>query len=216
MKKAKNKKQKNKRINKEKMVLAIKTLKKDLLTIPNLLTAIRIAFVPFVLWMVFVDTITSKIVAFLLFAIASITDFFDGYFARKYNSVSISGKMLDPLADKFIVILTLVLLSSMNKISVLPVILILAREFYIFGIRSLAIENKLVIPAGMGGKIKTMLQMFSLGFFIVSPDVFKFVTNINFNTLLVGKILLWVSVFFSYESAFTYTRNVKKHIFGNK
>ena len=81
--------------------------------------------------------------------------------ARKKRDVTFIAANVE-IGDKFIVILTLVLLSSMNKISVLPVILILAREFYIFGIRSLAIENKLVIPAGMGGKIKTMLQMYQI------------------------------------------------------
>ena len=152
--------------------------------------------------------------SWIFYTIATVTDFFDGYLARKSGTVSVSGKLLDPLADKFIVNLTLVLLVSMQEISAWPVIIILAREFYIFGIRSLAMEHDLVIAADIWGKTKTMLQMFALPFFMINQKTLLDLTGINWNPSGVGYFLIWSSIVFSLISAFTYTREVKRKIFG--
>lgn len=187
--------------------------KKDLLTFPNLLTLIRIIFVPVVILLIWLDTPILRLWALIVYVIAGITDIFDGYIARKYESVSVTGKLLDPLADKFIVNLTLVLLVAMNAVSVWPVLIILGREFYIFGIRSIALEHGLVVEAGIFGKIKTWLQLLALPFFMFNQATLKALTNVDWNPINVGYILIWGSVIFSLLSAYTYSKKVKKRVF---
>ncbi len=205
---------KNKNAVKHKIIDRLRNFKQDILTIPNLLTSIRIILVPVVLLFIWLDTPLMRLWSWIFYTVATVTDFFDGYLARKSGAVSVSGKLLDPLADKFIVNLTLVLLVSMQEISPWPVIIILAREFYIFGIRSLAMEHDLVIAADIWGKTKTMLQMFALPFFMINQNTLKSLVNIDWNPSGVGYFLIWSSIVFSLISAFTYTRNVKRKIFG--
>ena len=199
---------------KPKIMDKLRNFKQDVLTIPNLLTSIRIILVPVVLLFIWLDTPVMRLWSWIFYTIATVTDFFDGYLARKSGAVSVSGKLLDPLADKFIVNLTLVLLVSMQEISAWPVIIILAREFYIFGIRSLAMEHDLVIAADIWGKTKTMLQMFALPFFMINQKTILDLVNIDWDPSGVGYLLIWSSIVFSLISAFTYTRDVKRKIFG--
>ncbi len=205
----KRKKRKKKTVIFRKLV----SWEQDMLTLPNMLTFIRILFVPFVLWMLYTNTPLHRFIAFILYTIATLTDFFDGYLARRYNSVSHTGKMLDPLADKFIVNLTLVLLVAMNEVPVLPILIILAREFYIFGVRNIAMENKLLIPAGASGKIKTFLQMFAIPCFILDKNTFSALFGISLDIRYAGLILLWGSILFSLTSAYSYSRQVKRLLF---
>ena len=193
-----------------------KSFKQDVLTLPNLLTSIRILLVPVVIILLWLGTPMMRFLSWVFYTVASVTDFFDGYLARKYGTISITGKLLDPLADKFIVNLTLVLLAAMGEISPWPVIIILAREFYIFGIRSLALEHALVVAAGRSGKIKTVLQMFSLPFFMINQATLLEITGIEWDPSGVGNFLVWSSIFFSVVSAFNYTREVKKRVFEEK
>ena len=207
---------------KRKIIDKLRNFKQDILTIPNLLTSIRIILVPAVLLLLYAGRESAtpghaymRLWSWIFYTIATVTDFFDGYLARKSGAVSVSGKLLDPLADKFIVNLTLVLLVSMQEISPWPVIIILGREFYIFGIRSLAMEHDLVIAADIWGKTKTMLQMFALPFFMINQKTLIELVNIkNWNPSGVGSFLIWSSIVFSLISAFTYTREVKRKIFG--
>ena len=199
---------------KRKIIDKLRNFKQDVLTIPNLLTSIRIILVPVVLLFIWLNTPVMRLWSWIFYTIATVTDFFDGYLARKSGTVSVSGKLLDPLADKFIVNLTLVLLVSMQEVSAWPVIIILGREFYIFGIRSLAMEHDLVIAADIWGKTKTMLQMFALPFFMINRDVLLALVNIDWDPSGVGYFLIWSSIVFSLISAFTYTREVKRKIFG--
>lgn len=199
---------------KRKIIDRLRNFKKDILTIPNLLTSIRIILVPVVLLFIWLNTPVMRLWSWIFYTIATVTDFFDGYLARKSGTVSVSGKLLDPLADKFIVNLTLVLLVSMQEISAWPVIIILAREFYIFGIRSLAMEHDLVIAADIWGKTKTMFQMFALPFFMINQKTLLDLVNIDWDPSGVGYLLIWSSIVFSLISAFTYTREVKRKIFG--
>lgn len=199
---------------KRKIIDKLRNFKQDVLTIPNLLTSIRIILVPVVLLFIWLNTPVMRLWSWIFYTVATVTDFFDGYLARKSGTVSVSGKLLDPLADKFIVNLTLVLLVSMQEISAWPVIIILAREFYIFGIRSLAMEHDLVIAADIWGKTKTMLQMFALPFFMINQKTLLALVNIDWDPSGVGYFLIWSSIVFSLISAFTYTRDVKRKIFG--
>ena len=201
-------------VGKRKIIDKLRNFKQDILTIPNLLTSIRIILVPVVLLFIWLDTPLMRLWSWIFYTIATVTDFFDGYLARKSGTVSVSGKLLDPLADKFIVNLTLVLLVSMQEISAWPVIIILAREFYILGIRSLAMEHDLLIAADIWGKTKTMLQMFALPFFMINHNTLLALLNIDWDPSYVGYFFIWSSIVFSLISAFTYTRDVKRKIFG--
>ena len=198
---------------KPKIFSKLRDFKKDVLTVPNLLTGIRIGAVPLILWLLYLDSTSARIWAAVAYSLASITDFFDGWIARKYGLVTVTGKLLDPLADKFIVLLTLVVLLDKAEVALLPVLLILAREFYIFGIRALAVEHGLVISAGQGGKWKTTFQMVAIPFLILDRRVFIELFNRDWDLPYWGNILLWISVFFALQSAWVYTVTLKRRLF---
>ncbi len=211
MKRVKKKNQKNKKI-----LTKMKDFKKDMLTLPNLLTALRIAAVPFILWMACVNSVLSRNTATILYFIMCWTDFFDGYLARKYNIVSTTGKLIDPLADKFNVLLPLIVFLAQKEVSLILVLLIFVRELYMFGVRNLAIENNIIIPAGPGGKIKTILQMLGIGFLLATPELFHFILRFEGNPNPIGRVLLWVSLIFSYQSAYVYSAGLKKKLFSKE
>lgn len=98
-------------------------------------------------------------IALGIFILASITDFLDGYIARKYNMISNFGKFMDPLADKLLVCSALIGLLVLSKLNIWFVLIVIARDFIISGFRLVASEQGIVIAAGMSGKIKTTLQM---------------------------------------------------------
>ena len=102
-------------------------------------------------------------IALAVFVIASVTDFFDGYIARKHNMISNFGKFMDPLADKLLVCSALIGLMSLDKLNIWFVLIVLARDFIISGFRLVAAERGVVIAAAMSGKIKTALQMILIG-----------------------------------------------------
>jgi len=191
-----------------KILTRLKNFKEDVLTLPNLLTAIRIGAVPIILALLYHDTLTMRAWAVAVYILASITDFFDGWVARRYNTVSVTGKLLDPLADKFIVLLTLVVLVYKHEVQLLPVILLLAREFYIFGIRVLAVENGLLISAGQGGKWKTTFQMVAIPFLIIGNRITP-----TWDIVFWGNLFLWISVFFAIQSGWVYTLTLKRRLF---
>lgn len=102
-------------------------------------------------------------IALAIFVLASVTDFFDGYIARKYNMISNFGKFMDPLADKLLVCSALIGLMALDKLNIWFVLIVIARDFIISGFRLVAAERGVVIAAAMSGKIKTALQMVMIG-----------------------------------------------------
>ena len=131
------------------------------MNLPNKLTVLRVFMVPFfVVFMLYpLAGDASKYVALALFCIASLTDFFDGYLARKHNLVTNFGKFMDPLADKLLVCSALVCLSSVGKLAAWITLIIIAREFIISGFRLIASDNGIVIAASYWGKFKTVSHM---------------------------------------------------------
>ncbi len=134
------------------------------MNLPNKLTLGRIIAVPFfvVLYMMHYD-----LIAFLIFILASVTDFLDGNLARKYNLVTNFGKIMDPLADKILVYSAFCLMVDKGIVAGWMLIIILAREFAIAGMRTVAASDGTVIAAGMSGKIKTVLQMIAVPLLLV-------------------------------------------------
>lgn len=167
------------------------------MNLPNKLATLRIILVvPFVMVLTLAlraensaFEITMRILATIIFAAASITDYYDGKIARKYNLVTNLGKLLDPLADKILVISALVTLTKFDEISLWFVLIIIFRELLITGLRSIVAAEGVVIAAGNLGKWKTFVQMVVLVIIILFPLSFK----INNILLLIPVILTVVS-----------------------
>ncbi|HEY3234721.1 MAG TPA: CDP-diacylglycerol--glycerol-3-phosphate 3-phosphatidyltransferase, partial [Polyangiaceae bacterium] len=132
------------------------------MNLPNLLTMGRVAVIPVVLWLLDRGTPKDCAWAALVYSAAAITDLLDGYLARRMNVVSVLGKFLDPLADKLLVMASLVWMIPMGRIAGWVVVLLLAREISVTGLRSIASSEGVVIAAGGGGKRKTALQMIGI------------------------------------------------------
>ena len=131
-------------------------------TTPNYLTLLRVAFVPLVIVALNVGTFWWDLIAAVLFGLASLTDYFDGYLARKHNIETVYGKLMDPLADKFLVICSLIMLQSLGRIHPVVVMLLVCRELTITGLRALASAEGIIVAASQGGKWKTATQMIAI------------------------------------------------------
>ncbi len=183
------------------------------MNLPNKLTVARVIAVP-----IFMILYMQQfyLLATILFIIASITDYFDGMLARKYNLISNFGKIMDPLADKVLVYAALCLLVEDSVIPAWTLAIILAREFTVGGIRTVAAAEGIVIAAGMSGKIKTVLQMIAVplllvwneksGIIFVNRDIFDWL-------FLPGIFVFWLSLIMTIYSGIEYVfknRNIFK------
>ncbi len=133
--------------------------KSKLLNLPNILTLSRIAAVPVVVILLAFESKENCFWAAAVFSAASITDWLDGYLARKWGIVTVLGKFLDPLADKLIVMAALIMLIPLDRVPAWAVLVILSRELIVSGIRSIASAEGIVIAASDLGKYKTIFQM---------------------------------------------------------
>ena len=134
----------------------------------------------------------------LIFVLASVTDFFDGYIARSWNQMTVLGSILDPLADKMLMLAGFIGLIVLNRASAFAVFLILTREFFITGIRVVAVQQGKSVASTMSGKIKTVLQMIAIGFLIMNWPY--------------GTELLWLATFLTLYSGYEYIRDYLKQI----
>lgn len=165
------------------------------MNLPNKLTVMRIALIPVFLILALQD---QGVLACLVFIIASVTDFLDGYIARKYNLVSDFGKLMDPLADKLLVMSALILLVEFGTLPSWMVIVILAREFIISGIRTVAASTGKIIAASKWGKFKTIFQMLAIisSFLVLLPS--------NRSDALLDHSLWWIAFAFTVISGLDY------------
>ena len=151
------------------------------MNLPNKLTIIRVCLIPFFVAALLFDhgnNYTMRIVANVLFIVASLTDLFDGKIARKYNLVTNFGKFMDPLADKLLVCSALICLIELGQLPAWVVIFIISREFIISGFRLVAADNGVVIAASYWGKFKTTFQMAAVILMIFNIPALTLVTNI--------------------------------------
>jgi CDP-diacylglycerol--glycerol-3-phosphate 3-phosphatidyltransferase len=183
-----------------------RSLAEDALNIPNLLTFGRIVMIPLCLWFLDQDTPRSGFWSGLVFTAAALTDVLDGYLARKLGVVSVLGKLIDPLADKLIVMATLVWLVRMDRIPTWVVIVLLAREFSITALRSVAASEGVIISAGQEGKTKTALQMIGIIALLAGfPVHLSYGIDLGVVDLArVGRVLVYLSLVFSVASAAQY------------
>lgn len=185
-----------------------RSLAEEAKQLPNILTFLRIALIPPVMWLMLEQTLLANFFATLLFTVAAVTDWLDGWLARRQGLESLLGKLLDPLADKLIVNAVLVLAAELGRIPGWFVVLLLSREIAITGLRAIASSEGLSIDVAQSGKLKTALQLIGLvGILIHERFVVDFLFTsvvVDFNTL--GVALLALSMVFSLVSAFDYFR----------
>jgi CDP-diacylglycerol--glycerol-3-phosphate 3-phosphatidyltransferase len=184
-------------------------LKEDAFNLPNLLTMGRVLMIPVVLLLLDRGTPRDCAVAALVYSAAAITDLLDGYLARRMNVVSVLGKFLDPLADKLLVMASLVYMVPMGRIPEWAVTLLLARELSVTGLRSIASSEGVVIAAGDDGKSKTALQMIGILCLILGYPYHLTLGPIDLgwvDLVYVGRALIYVSLVFSILSAVSYVR----------
>lgn len=156
------------------------------MNLPNKLTILRVILIPFFVFFLLTDVAgeASKWIALGIFALASITDFFDGFLARKYNLITNFGKFMDPLADKLLVCSALICFVELGQLPSWIVIVIIAREFIISGFRLIASDNDVVIAASWWGKFKTTFQIIMV--ILLIADIEKLA--------LFTQIIIWISL----------------------
>lgn len=176
-----------------------------MLNLPNILAGFRILLAPLMLWLLvdrnnelFASCHPSWLDYFtgLIFVIASVTDFFDGFIARTWDQITQLGAILDPLADKMLMLAGFLGLMMIDRANVWAVFLILTREFFITGLRVAAVAQGKDVAASMAGKTKTVFQMIAIGFLIMG---WPFATE-----------LLWLAVFLTLYSGFEYIKEFYK------
>ena len=186
--------------------MTARSLQREALNLPNAITLTRIALIPVFLWFTWFESRLDSFVAAVLFAITGATDFLDGWVARRKGLVTVIGKFLDPLADKLIVMAALVMLVHLGRVAAWVVIVIMAREFIVTGLRTIAMSEGIVIPAGQEGKHKTAFQVAGITFLLLHYtypiDAVFFSFDLDANR--VGTWILYVSLFFSVWSAVSY------------
>jgi CDP-diacylglycerol--glycerol-3-phosphate 3-phosphatidyltransferase len=173
--------------------------------LPNILAAFRISLAPLMLWFM-VDQSNPLFqgwhrswfdyFAGLIFVIASVTDFFDGYIARSWDQMTKLGAILDPLADKMLMLAGFIGLIVLDRASAFAVFLILSREFFITGLRVMAVSEGKEVASTMAGKVKTVVQMVAIGFLIMNWPL--------------GTLLLWIAVALTLYSGYEYLRDYLK------
>ena len=159
------------------------------MNLPNKLTFMRILLVPVFVILMYCDFANARLFATAVFAIASFTDFLDGYLARRDNLVTNFGKFADPLADKILVCSALICLTGIQDIPAWGVIIIIAREFAVTGLRVIAASENITIAASKLGKIKTVTQLFSMLFLLTDitslykPGLYLFYIAVAFTVI---------------------------------
>lgn len=176
-----------------------------MLNLPNLLASLRIVIAPLMFWVilnsqVFIengfDITWNYYFASLLFVLASVTDFFDGYIARQWNQSTMLGAILDPLADKMLTIAAFLGLMMVGEASAWAIYIIIIRELFITALRTVAVSENISVKASLAGKVKTVSQMFAIGFLLMH---WPYATS-----------LLWIAVALTIYSGAEYVWNFRK------
>lgn len=179
-------------------------------SLPNLLTLFRIAVIPGLVALFYMDNRLGTWLACGLFSVAAVTDFLDGYVARAMRQQSALGRFLDPVADKLLVASTLLMMVGFGHISgliILPAVVILCREILVSGLREFLAGLRISVPVSALAKWKTVIQMVAIGFLIVGdtgPDAFP--------VRLVGEVGLWLAAGLTLITGYDYLRSGLRHI----
>jgi len=179
------------------------------MNLSNVLTLIRVAVIPIIVICIYLKSPIFGWTAFILFCLASITDYFDGYLARLRNEVTNFGTFLDPIADKLLVASVILILTSKGIIAnweTIPALIILLREITVSGLREYLAGIKISIPVSRIAKLKTLLQLFALAILILSESIY----NISL-IIFIGKLFLWIAGLLTLYTAYDYIKASIKH-----
>ncbi len=179
-----------------------------MLNLPNILTLSRIAAIPLVVACFWLEHGWAQWLSAGLFAAACVTDWFDGYFARRYAQISRFGRFLDPIADKLLVAAALVMLVNSGQLSgihVLAALIILAREILVSGLREFLAELRVGVPVSELAKWKTAVQMGAIAFLLLGDAVPPIVGQI-------GLVLIWVAAALTLITGYDYLRTGLRHM----
>ena len=161
------------------------------LTTPNVLTMLRIACVPVLIWLLMHTGPIPSALAAAVFFVATITDYFDGYIARSYNSVTAIGKFLDPMADKLVIATALIMLTGMARSPHVPawmVVVLVTREIMVTALRAVAATEGMVMGADELGKYKMSLQAIAVTGLLIHYTYF------HVDTFAFGMFVLWIAL----------------------
>lgn len=180
-----------------------------ILNLPNSLSLLRLACLPVIIICLIYEGRLGSFLAALFFGMAFVTDFLDGYFARRYGAVTVIGKILDPLADKILVILTMIMLIPLGRIPAWAVMLIVFRELAVTGLRSIAVTEGVVIQASPLGKYKTVFQCSATIALCLHYEY------LGVDLHVVGTALLWVALGLTVWSGWSYFRDFYSEFFSS-
>jgi cardiolipin synthase len=179
-----------------------------MLNTANILTLSRIAAIPLVVACFWLDRGWSQWLSMILFVAAGVTDWFDGYFARRYHQISRLGRFLDPIADKLLVAAALLMLVDSGPLSgvhVLAALIILAREILVSGLREFLAELRVGLPVSQLAKWKTAVQMAAIAFLLVGDAASPVVTKL-------GLWLIWIAAGLTLVTGYDYLRTGLRHM----
>jgi len=176
--------------------------------LPNFLTLFRIVIIPPLVVILMSPSKKAGLAATLLFGVASITDWLDGYVARKYEIITVLGKFLDPIADKLLVMAALIMILPFQRVPAWMVLVILGREIIITGLRGIASQEGIVIAASKLGKYKTIFQIVAIVGLLLHYDYYWFFGVENsllfVNMHNVGIFFLWIATIITIWSGIDY------------
>lgn len=185
-----------------------KEIGQDSLNLPNFLTLVRILLIPVFVVIFLAPTPDRSLLAAVIFAVAAVTDLLDGYIARRTGQVTKLGKLLDPLADKLLVLSALILLVNIDRVSAVVALLIIARELAVTGIRAIAAGERLIIAAEVTGKYKMALQVIAIVLLILEGTGLAELGNLH----LAGTGTLYLSLVLGYISGGQYVWSFWKQV----
>lgn len=168
------------------------------MTLPNILTCVRVLLIPVFMVLAYQNNLPCDMAALIVYVVACLTDYVDGYLARKNNQVTNFGKFMDPVADKLLVMAALLIFIEDGTIPAWAVAIILGREFIVSALRMVAASEGLVIAANMWGKAKTMITMITL-IFLLCP-----IGPILLGPVSLQDIMIWITVIITAISGVTY------------
>lgn len=185
-----------------------KEIGQDSLNLPNFLTLVRILLIPVFVVIFLVPTSDRSLLAAVVFTVAAVTDLLDGYIARRTGQVTKLGKLLDPIADKLLVLSALILLVNIDRVSAVVALLIIARELAVTGIRAIAAGERLIIAAEVTGKYKMALQVVAIVMLILEGTEMAEFGNLH----LAGTGTLYLSLVLGYISGGQYVWSFWKQV----
>lgn len=168
------------------------------MTLPNILTCVRVLLIPVFMVLAYQNNLPCDIAALIVYVAACLTDYVDGYLARKNNQVTNFGKFMDPVADKLLVMAALLIFIEDGTIPAWMVAIILGREFIVSALRMVAASEGLVIAANMWGKAKTMVTMITL-IFLLCP-----IGPVMLGSISLQDLMVWITVVITAISGTTY------------